>query len=145
MVASEVKLNESMKEKIQKLSIKGLVLQKGKFLILKDKTGRWELPGGRIEFGESLDQTLRREFKEELGAVDVKAGNPIGSFEFTFVSGNNNYQFIILVLECQAEIDEIKLSDEHTEYQWISPKKVRFYPMRDGYIEIIEKYFSNQK
>jgi mutator protein MutT len=53
----------------------GLVVREGRYLIAKRKAdthlgGLWEFPGGKREPGESLEDCLRRELREELG-IDV--------------------------------------------------------------------------
>ena len=49
-------------------SIKALVLDEAKkFLLIQEADGKWELPGGGLEFGETPHDCLRREIKEEMG------------------------------------------------------------------------------
>lgn len=55
-----------------------IVNDKGEILLLKrsEKTknerGKWEAPGGEVEFGETLEEAIRREMKEELGIeIDI--------------------------------------------------------------------------
>jgi mutator protein MutT len=48
----------------------GLLIENDKVLIVKQdvmETRQWSLPGGRLEFGETVEQCLIREFKEETG------------------------------------------------------------------------------
>lgn len=54
--------------KTLQVGIKGLVFNdEGKLLLVQEANGRWELPGGRIEHGETFEGTLKREVKEEMG------------------------------------------------------------------------------
>ena len=58
--------------------VAALIERDNKFLIAKRSTGdsnvfgKWEFPGGKVEIGETNEQALEREFKEEL-KIDVKA------------------------------------------------------------------------
>lgn len=66
-------------------SIKALVLDDEKrFLLIKEASGKWELPGGGLEFGETPHDCLHREVKEEMG------------LEIIFVSDRPSY-FISLL------------------------------------------------
>ena len=52
----------------------GILIEEGKILIVKQEVSEqrhWSLPGGALEFGETIEQCLVREVKEETG-VDVK-------------------------------------------------------------------------
>ena len=56
----------------------------------------YRLPGGGIEFGELAEETLRREFMEEIG-IEIKVGKKLGVFEniFTF-NGYKGHEIIII-------------------------------------------------
>ncbi|MDO8594392.1 MAG: NUDIX hydrolase [bacterium] len=64
-----------------RISVKGLLLDetRTKFLVVREDNGRWELPGGGIDHGESPQECLRREIKEEMG------------LETTFVADNPSF------------------------------------------------------
>lgn len=42
----------------------------------KNERGKWEIPGGSVEFGETFSQALKREIKEELG-IEIEIGKLI--------------------------------------------------------------------
>ena len=63
------------------LGVKALIRNKhGKVLVLhtnmvklpKGVTDHWDLPGGRLQKGQDLEETLRREIKEEIGIKEIK-------------------------------------------------------------------------
>lgn len=64
------------------VSIKGVVFApSGECVLLLNDRETWELPGGRIEIGESPMECLEREIREELG-LRVRVGNPIDAYLF---------------------------------------------------------------
>lgn len=130
-----------MKNKIQKVTIKGLVCQDGKAFMVRDQAGNWELPGGKIDFGEHPQETLKREFIEELGIKKVEIGELLNVFDFLSQFENNDCQFIVLIFECKADLSKIEISNEHYEYKWIALDEVASHPMKSGYAESINKYF----
>ncbi len=75
-------------------SVKALVPHESKFLLLKEKVHKkniWDLPGGKIEYGETPQETLKREVKEELW-IDVKVGQSVGVW--WFFSHHHQHQVI---------------------------------------------------
>jgi len=72
-------------KKIVRYGAYGIVIKEGKILLSLKKTGPykdfWDLPGGKIEFGETPEETLKRELLEEVAIC----GN---NFQLLFV-GNN--------------------------------------------------------
>ena len=62
-------------EKMRHLGVYGLIIQNDEIALIRKSrgayTGKLDLPGGSIEHGEKVEETLIREIKEELGA-DVK-------------------------------------------------------------------------
>ena len=51
------------------VSIKGVLVEAGRVVLLENERDEWELPGGRLEPGEAPETCLVREFAEELGCL----------------------------------------------------------------------------
>lgn len=63
-----------------------IVNKEGKLFLAKrgrevrNESGRWEFPGGGVEFGDTLENTLKREMKEEYG-IDIKVGELLDVYD----------------------------------------------------------------
>ena len=94
------------------VSVKGVLLHDGQVVLLKNSRNEWELPGGRIDPGESHAQTLSREFTEEL-AVRVEVSELIDSYVFEVIPGRHVQ---IITYGCTLAGSFVpQLSDEHSE------------------------------
>lgn len=102
--------------------VKALILKDNKFLAMHNngvKEDLWELPGGRMEFGETAEETLKREIMEETGLL-VK---PIKLLDTWNLMLRENYQIAGIIYLCELEEGEVKLSAEHDAYKWIGIDK----------------------
>ena len=107
----------------------------GRFLIIKRRLdeiafpGKWEFVGGKLENGEGIKASLVREAKEETGlGLD---GEPIfvGEYEFTRRDGNH---VVGLRFIARAMSSDVVLSEEHTDYAWITPDESAKYDLIEG-------------
>ncbi len=92
-----------------------------------------DIPGGRIEFGEKIEDALKREVKEELG-IEIEIKKP--SNTWGFVKGNLHLVGITFLVEYKS--GEIIVSDEHTDFEWIEKEKI----LEGKYPEWLKKEFS---
>ena len=86
-------------------------------LIQRRDNHRWEPPGGVLELGETIDDGLRREAREETG-LDVE---PI---TLTGVYKNMPRGIIALVFACKATGGALTVSDEVTDFRWVDQEEV---------------------
>ena len=78
--------------------------------------GRWEFPGGKVEQGETDEQSIVRELREEFG-VTVKVGKQIASAAFKH-NGDDFSLHAYLVEFPHDGIQKPFALTEHTEYRW---------------------------
>lgn len=129
-----------MNQQIQKMTVKGIFLKNKKILFVKDLKGKWELPGGRINFDETIEAALKRECKEELGFDNIQIRNIVDAWTFSSTINNADYHFILLIYACATNETRVRFSDEHADYAWIPLDKVNEIDMREGYKESIKRY-----
>ena len=119
-----------------------LIKKEGKFLICQRPAHKargllWEFVGGKLEKGESKEQALIRECKEELD-VTVKPGG-------VFMQLVHEYPDITVELTVfNAEIakGKIKLL-EHNDAKWITPEEIPEYEFCPADKDILEKIIRN--
>lgn len=101
------------------VSVKGVfAAPAGEVVLLKNERDEWELPGGRIEVGESSVECLAREIDEELG-LKVAVGAPLDSYLFEVVPGKRVF---IVTYACElVGLYAPAISHEHTEIGLFMP------------------------
>src|SRR3989344_2643890 len=129
-------------EQLFHVGVKALVMNdKSEILVLKanpkeltqTKGGvpvHWDLPGGRVKEGDSIEVTLKKELNEELGinADDAMIG---GLFDASISHlkvpvGNAEGGLMLLTYVCTLrETKTFSLSFEHTEYRWVSIEEAK--------------------
>jgi 8-oxo-dGTP diphosphatase len=103
-----------------RIAVKAFIVHEDKLLVIKrrsndvHKPGEWDIPGGRLEIGEDPHTGVAREALEEAG-IAITPVMPIAINHFTRDDGQLITMIIFL---CQPESTEIKLSEEHQEYEW---------------------------
>lgn len=98
------------------LSIKGVVLHRGRVLLLLNERGEWDLPGGRPDSGEDHRAALVREVKEEAG-YDVEVGAFLDEHLFEVIP----QRFVrIVAYACDLSGGDPTLSHEHREIRWVA-------------------------
>lgn len=122
----------------QKVSVKGFIYRNDCVFMVKDLSGNWELPGGKIAYGEHPESALKREFYEELG-IDVEVGEVFYVWDFFVQAQDRERHYILIFFECRATCEDIVLSDEHSEFCWMELDKAESFPMKDGYRQAINK------
>lgn len=107
------------------VALKGIIVKDNRILVLKRSSREevyvnlWDIPGGRMHFGEAPHSSLKREILEETGlAVEIKHPFKIWSFH-----ADESTQIVGITLICRYIEGEVTLSHEHTEYRWILPQE----------------------
>ena len=110
----------------------------GKILIAKRKTGKcigakWEFPGGKLEEGETYEECLVREIKEELN-FDIEVGDFVASSKFSC----SGVEIELLAYKAKYLCGDLKLVD-HEEVKWVLPEELVKYEFTIPDVPIVEK------
>ncbi|MFE1287530.1 (deoxy)nucleoside triphosphate pyrophosphohydrolase [Streptomyces sp. NPDC058751] len=104
--------------------VAGAVVRDGRLLAARrsappDLAGRWELPGGKVETGESPERALVRELREELG-VDALAVERIPG-EWPLKPG---YVLVVWAARLLPGSAEPRPLEDHDELRWLTPEEI---------------------
>lgn len=101
---------------------------------------KWELLGGHTEFGETLQESLIRELKEEL-QIDIIVEDPF--YAFTYVSGDIHTVEVDFFARISDNSSQIILNPEdHSEYNWIKADEVdQYFDQNDEERKAVENGF----
>ena len=121
----------------------GLIFNpEGKLFLMKSHKwkNKWVVPGGHIELGETIEESLIREVKEETN-LDIHDIEFVCFQEFIYDDLFwKKRHYIFFDYACKTDSTEVLLNSEAQEYRWISLKEKGELPL-DKYTEIaIQKY-----
>jgi 8-oxo-dGTP pyrophosphatase MutT (NUDIX family) len=121
------------------VSVKGVVGWDGRYVVLRNRRGEWELPGGRLEPTDvDLPAAVRRELREELG-LDVAVGWPVD----TWIYDVADRRVVIVSYHCTApRPEQLTISDEHTDVGLLTLDELRRSIIPAGYLRTIETVVS---
>lgn len=94
-------------------SKKYLVLKKSDVEEINPDT--FDMPGGRIDYGEKLEDAVAREVKEETN-LDIVAQQVFNAW--TFVKKDKDFQLTGIDFLCTTTQGDVELSEEHSEFEW---------------------------
>jgi 8-oxo-dGTP pyrophosphatase MutT (NUDIX family) len=123
------------------ISVKGVVLDPvDRVLLLRNDRDEWELPGGRIEIGETPEECVAREVLEETG-WRVRTGPILDSWMY-WIAAAGKHVFVV-TYGCYAETDvEPVLSYEHEAIGFFRASEIDGLAIPDGYRRSIATWLS---
>lgn len=119
------------------ISIKGVLLIDERVVLVKNSRNEWELPGGRMDRGETHVETLVREFAEEL-SIEVTISKPIDSYVFEVIPGNH-VDIITYGCTLRGEFAP-RISSEHSEHCVWPVERLSEINLPEGYRRSVEKW-----
>lgn len=122
------------------VSVKGIVYQDDKIVLLKNERDEWELPGGKLELGESPEVCVAREIEEELG-LTAQTGPLLDAWVYHIREG---VDVLILTYGCYpTPFATVTHSPEHKAVGLFSPEEIPTLRMPEGYKNSIQTWLGH--
>ena len=109
--------------------------------------GKWEVPGGRLEPNETLDNHLRREVLEEVG-IPVHAIEPFHLWDWHLRGPDGHESRVVAAaVLCTPEAEACTLQnqvegDDIAAYEWVEFHRLREYDFIPNMIPVVEKFLT---
>jgi len=122
------------------VSVKGVVRQGDRVLLLRNERDEWELPGGRIELGETPEDCVVREIAEETG-WKVTAGPILDSWMHHIAIADRDVFIVTYGCHLVTAAAPVR-SDEHQAVGLFEEADIAGLTMPDGYKRSIANWFA---
>lgn len=121
--------SEAVADRIHRIVVGGVVKKEDKFILLERQSdefmdGIFEIPSGKMEFGETIDNCLIRQIKEEIGCDIKKVRKYLGYFDYLSNTGHKVRQFNFLI-DLNDNCD-MMLSKEHKKIEYLTMHDCEF-------------------
>jgi len=116
----------------------GVIVKNNKFLLTKRADNEWgeelehikhlpwQIPGGGLEFGESVEECLHREIKEETG-LKVEIVKMLPRL-FHDVRGSWHGLFVCFLCKMKDENQEVEINEEASDFGWFNLEEIAKLP-----------------
>jgi 8-oxo-dGTP diphosphatase len=132
------------------LGVGALIFKRDKILLVErgkePMKGHWSLPGGALETGETLEQGIIREVREETG-LEVKPLKVLEIFERIIpdAHGAPEYHYVLIDYICRITGGSLRAADDASRAAWVPRHKLSTYQITTGTLPVIEKGFRERR
>jgi 8-oxo-dGTP diphosphatase len=122
------------------LAVSAAIFRDGKILLVRrarsPAKGFYSLPGGRVEFGETLHAALHREVNEETALKIEIAG--LAAWREVLPAAAGGGHFLIMSFAARWGAGDVALNEELDDYKWLAPDALGELKLTDGLPEVIQ-------
>jgi ADP-ribose pyrophosphatase YjhB (NUDIX family) len=126
------------------VGVGAVIVQDGRVLIVKRKydplAGRWSIPGGAVELGETLEASIAREMLEETGLV-IEVGPVIEVFDRITrdEQGGVRYHFVLVDYLCWPAGGMLQAGSDVAEATFVAPSELAAYDLTTKAMDVIAR------
>jgi len=135
------------------VGVGGVVINDGRALLIlrgsEPLKGEWSIPGGMLELGETLEQGVERELREEAG-LQVRVAGFIEVFDRIYfehdriqgVRETPRFHYVIIDFLCELLSGEAVAGSDVTDVAWAREEELDRFKMTETAMRILHKAFS---
>ena len=118
------------------VGVGAVIVHEGNILLVKRRyeplAGRWSLPGGTVEVGETLEEALAREMREETG-LEVTVGPVIEVFDRILHDADKRveYHFVLVDYLCWPAGGTLAAGSDVEDARFVDPAALASYDLTD--------------
>ena len=121
-------------------SVGGVMIDDGRILIVQRGrgayAGAWAIPGGRQRRGETMQEAVRREVREETGLI-VEVGDPLWIGDILDPADPPAYHYTVVDFAASAIGGELAAGDDAADARWVDLDVVRELPLTPTMLELL--------
>jgi len=129
---------------VPRVGVGAVVLDAGRVLLVRrgkpPLAGKWSLPGGMLELGETTAEAARREVAEECG-LQIRVGELAGILDRVVrdAEGRIRYHWVLVDYVAFVESGELCAASDADEAQWVEVDEVVRLDTTDGLLDMIRR------
>jgi mutator protein MutT len=125
------------------VGVGGVVVVDGRVLLIRRAKppllGRWSIPGGTVELGETLEEALAREMEEETG-LEVEPIELLTVFDRIERDGGEVvFHYVIADYLCRRLSGEARAGSDALEVAWAGPEELEHYDLTPKALEVVSE------
>ena len=131
------------------VGVGGVLIHGGKVLLIRrgkePLRGRWVVPGGTVELGETLEEALVREMREETGLTIEPAGLLTVFDRIQSGSGRVDYHYVIVDYVCRYVAGEARAGSDAEAVAWAGLDELEPYDLPAKALEVVQDAFARSE
>ena len=128
------------------VGVGAIITRSGTVLLVRrgcePQKGIWSIPGGVLQLGETLEEGICREVREEVG-LDVRVLERVEVVERILpdATGKLEYHYILIDYLCEPTGGALQAADDAAEATWVDRQDLDEYAITPGTTEVINRAF----